>query len=95
MDERTDDPSEGQEQPRPELPDLGMMAKRAGEYVAVWEQAAGRLVNSEYHSEDFVDDWFTCWGKWVRDTTAVATMGWNALVAGGAAAQQAGGGDDA
>jgi hypothetical protein len=27
--------------------------------VTLWESAAVRLVNAEYHSEDLIDDWFT------------------------------------
>jgi hypothetical protein len=38
-------------------------------------------VNADYRSEDLVDDWFTCWGKWVRDSTAMAALTWKRFVA--------------
>jgi hypothetical protein len=77
------------------IPDVGLLAQRAGEYFTVWESAAARLVNAEYHSEDLIDDWFTCWGKWVRDSTALATIGWRAWVAEGQATRRQDGANDA
>ena len=61
--------------------DMEAMASRASEYVEVWERAANRMVNADYRSEDLVDDWFTCWGKWVRDSTAMAALTWKRFVA--------------
>jgi hypothetical protein len=61
--------------------DLEAMASRASEYVEVWERAANRMVNADYRSEDLIDDWFTCWGKWVRDSTAVTALTWKRFVA--------------
>jgi hypothetical protein len=78
-----------------EFPDVSLLAERAGEYLAVWESAAARLVNAEYHSEDLVDDWFTCWGKWVRDSTALVTIGWKTWLAEGAATRGQNGANDA
>jgi hypothetical protein len=46
------------------------------QYIDVWESAASRLVAQEYHAEDLVDDWFSWWGKWMRDSTAFATLVW-------------------
>jgi hypothetical protein len=77
------------------IPDVGLLAQRAGEYLAVWESAAARLVNAEYHSEDLIDDWFTCWGKWVRDSTALATIGWKAWVVEGQATRRQDGANNA
>jgi hypothetical protein len=54
------------------------MSGRLNEYVDVWERAASRLVNDEYHAEDLLDDWFTLWGKWVRDSTAATALAWRA-----------------
>jgi hypothetical protein len=54
------------------------MSGRLNEYVDVWERAASRLVKDEYHAEDLLDDWFTLWGKWVRDSTAASALAWRA-----------------
>jgi hypothetical protein len=54
------------------------MSGRLNEYVEVWERAASRLVKDEYHAEDLLDDWFTLWGKWVRDSTAATALAWRA-----------------
>ena len=58
--------------------DPALLAGRLDEYRQLWEQTARRLVHEEYHAEDLIDDWFTLWGKVVRDTTAMAAMSWRA-----------------
>jgi hypothetical protein len=57
-----------------------MAARRAAEYAELWEHTMTRLANSEYHSEDLLDDWFSWWGKLVRDTTASAAWAWRGFV---------------
>ncbi len=52
--------------------------RRLAEYVELWESAMSRMADADYHSEDLVDDWFTWWGKCVRDSTAVAALSWQA-----------------
>lgn len=49
---------------------------RTEEYVQLWEGAAAKLKNSTYRSEDLIDDWFSFWGKAIRDTTAGAALLW-------------------
>ena len=53
---------------------------RTEEYVQLWEGAAGKLKDSSYRSEDLLDDWFSFWGKAVRDMTAGAALLWTAGV---------------
>jgi hypothetical protein len=53
---------------------------RTEEYVQLWEGAAAKLKNSSYRSEDLIDDWFSFWGKAIRDTTAGAALLWTAGV---------------
>lgn len=64
------------------IPDEGAdparLAGRLDEYRQLWERAAHRLVNEDYHAEDLVDDWFALWGKVVRDATALAAVSWQA-----------------
>ena len=51
---------------------------RTEEYIQLWEGAAAKLKNSTYRSEDLIDDWFSFWGKAIRDTTAGAAFLWTA-----------------
>lgn len=51
---------------------------RTQEYVQLWEGAAAKLKDSSYRSEDLIDDWFSFWGKAIRDTTAGAALLWTA-----------------
>jgi hypothetical protein len=53
---------------------------RTEEYVRLWEGAAAKLADSSYRSEDLIDDWFSFWGKAIRDTTAGAAFLWTAGV---------------
>ena len=53
---------------------------RTEEYVQLWEGAAAKLKDSSYRSEDLIDDWFSFWGKAIRDTTAGAAFLWTAGV---------------
>ena len=53
---------------------------RTEEYVQLWEGAAAKLKDSSYRSEDLLDDWFSFWGKAVRDMTAGAALLWTAGV---------------
>lgn len=53
---------------------------RTEEYVQLWEGAAAKLKDSSYRSEDLIDDWFSFWGKAIRDTTAGAALLWTAGV---------------
>jgi hypothetical protein len=55
-----------------------LAAERLGEYVELWQSATAKLLRSEYHAEDLIDDWFTWWGKVLRDTTAAMTVVWGA-----------------
>lgn len=57
-------------------PTPAMLAGRLDEYRQLWERAATRLAHDEYHAEDLVDDWFSWWGKVVRDTSALAALAW-------------------
>jgi hypothetical protein len=64
---------------RPDLPDLpGLVAQRLQEYGELWEGAAAKLRSSSYRSEDLLDDWFSFWGKAVRDMTAGPALWWGA-----------------
>ena len=77
-------------------PELVRLATgRMEEYAQLWEGAAAKFSDSSYRSEDLIDDWFTCWGKWVRDSTALATVGWKAWVAEGVAGRPKDGTNDA
>ena len=70
---------EHQEPGRDEVANASELAwRRMTEYVDLWEQAASKLSRSEYHADDLLDDWFTLWAKWVRDTSAAATVLWSA-----------------
>ena len=51
---------------------------RMEEYAQLWEGAAAKLRDSSYRSEDLLDDWFTFWGKAVRDVTAAGALWWTA-----------------
>jgi len=51
-----------------------LAARRMTEYVELWESAMSRMAASDYHSEDFVDDWFAWLGKCMRDSTAMTTL---------------------
>ncbi len=53
---------------------------RTEEYVQLWEGAAAKLKDSSYRSEDLLDDWFSFWGKAIRDMTAGAAVLWTAGV---------------
>lgn len=53
-----------------------MAAERLTGYVDVWERSVRRLADGNYHSEDLVEDAFTLWGKWVRDSMAAAALTW-------------------
>ena len=53
---------------------------RTEEYVQLWEGAAAKLKDSSYRSEDLLDDWFSFWGKAIRDMTAGAALLWTAGV---------------
>jgi hypothetical protein len=63
---------------RPAPEPAALLSGRITEYVDIWERAASRLVRTEYHAEDFLDDWFRLWGKWMRDLTATAALTWRA-----------------
>ena len=79
--ERDDDPSTAAASDRfDEI--SGLAARRATEYVELWESMMAKLASSDYHSDDLVDDWFTWWGKWVRDSTAAAALTWRTYGAG-------------
>jgi hypothetical protein len=70
MADRLDDSHDG-------WPDLVRLATaRTQEYVQLWEGAAAKLKDSSYRSEDLIDDWFSFWGKAIRDTTAGAALLW-------------------
>jgi hypothetical protein len=61
--------------------DLARLATaRTEEYVQLWEGAAAKLKDSSYRSEDLLDDWFSFWGKAIRDMTAGAALLWTAGV---------------
>jgi hypothetical protein len=55
-----------------------LVTQRLEEYVELWEDAAAKLRDSSYRSEDLLDDWFRLWGKAVRDMTAGAALLWGA-----------------
>jgi hypothetical protein len=55
-----------------------LAARRLTEYVELWESVMARMADSQYHSEDLVDDWFSWWGKVARDSTAAAAFAWRA-----------------
>jgi hypothetical protein len=57
-------------------PETSPIGRRVNEYVDIWEKAASRLLAADYHAEDLVDDWFTWWGKWARDSAAAVTVAW-------------------
>lgn len=57
-----------------------LAAARTEEYVQLWEGAAAKFKDSSYRSEDLIDDWFTFWGKAIRDMTAGAALLWTAGV---------------
>jgi hypothetical protein len=60
--------------------DVGsVMAERAAAYVELVERAGRRLLEDDYRSEHLVDDWFTWVGMCLKDTVAVATLGWRSL----------------
>lgn len=71
--------------PSPEAGDpiaaAAQMSRRLNEYVDVWERALARLVDADYHAEDLIDDWFSLWGKWVRDITAATALTWSSATA--------------
>jgi hypothetical protein len=70
MADRSDDSQDGWR-------DLVRLATaRTQEYVQLWEGAAAKLKDSSYRSEDLIDDWFSFWGKAIRDTTAGAALLW-------------------
>lgn len=72
MADRLDDSQDG-------WPDLVRLATaRTQEYVQLWEGAAAKFKDSSYRSEDLIDDWFSFWGKTIRDTTAGAAFLWTA-----------------
>jgi hypothetical protein len=56
----------------------GMAARRMREYGELWDDAAGKLRDASYRSEDLLDDWFRFWGKAVRDMTAGSALLWGA-----------------
>ena len=59
--------------------DLGpLLARRAAEYLDLWEGAVAKLTASSYRSEDLLDDWFRLCGMSVRDMTACAALMWRA-----------------
>ena len=56
--------------------DIGtFVAARAAQYLDLVERAGRRLLDDDYHSEDFVEDWFTGLGMVVRDTISATTVG--------------------
>ena len=59
---------------------IRLATARTEEYVQLWEGAAAKLKDSTYRSEDLIDDWFSFWGKAIRDTTAGAALLWTAGV---------------
>ncbi len=71
-----------------------MAARRVTEYVEVWERAVSRMASSEYHAEDLLDDWFSLWGKAVRDSAATAAWLWRGYRDDAAAPSAEAGADD-
>jgi hypothetical protein len=78
-----DDPGDPDERDpagrRPNPDPTALATARLGEYVELWERVVGKMTRADYHSEDLIDDWFTWWGKCVRDVTAASAMAWSAL----------------
>jgi hypothetical protein len=72
-----------------------VLAGRLAQYTSLWERAGQRLLKDDYHAEDLVEDWFTWWGMWVRDSAAAATLGWRTVTKDAAAADDINGGPDA
>ena len=56
-----------------------LLGRRLNEYVEVWDRGVSKLLNSSYHAEDLLDDWFTIWGKAVRDSTTAVAATWQAF----------------
>lgn len=52
---------------------------RMTQYVERWESAMSKMAASDYHSEDFVDDWFSFLGGMMRDATAAGALSWQLL----------------
>jgi hypothetical protein len=55
-----------------------LAAGRMEEYAQLWEDAAAKLKDASYRSEDLLDDWFKFWGKAIRDMTAGTAFLWTA-----------------
>jgi hypothetical protein len=65
----------------PPLRDIGtLVAARTAQYLDLVERAGRRLMEDDYHSEDFVEDWFTGLGMVVRDTISATTVGWRTVL---------------
>lgn len=67
---------DGPEEPAVNLDQL--MARRAGEYLRLWQRAATKFSTSSYRSADLLDDWFSWYGMVVRDATAATALLWTA-----------------
>lgn len=55
-----------------------LLARRAAEYLRLWQRAAAKFSTSSYRSADLIDDWFTWYGMAVRDGTAATALLWTA-----------------
>lgn len=55
-----------------------MVNRRLQAYGELWEGAATKLRDSSYRSQDLLDDWFSFWGRAVRDMTAGTALLWGA-----------------
>ena len=61
------------DEPGPE--DLAaLVGRRLGRYVDLWDSANSKLSAGTYHADDLVDDWFRWVGLVAQDTTAAATL---------------------
>jgi hypothetical protein len=56
-----------------------LWGRRLNEYVEVWDRGVSKLLSSSYHAEDLLDDWFSLWGKAVRDSTTAMAATWQAF----------------
>jgi hypothetical protein len=67
-----------------EQPDLErLIARRAAEYLQLWQRAATKFSTSSYRSADLIDDCFSWYRMAVRDATAASawlwTSSWNGI----------------
>jgi hypothetical protein len=67
---------------------------RMTQYVERWESAMAKMAASDYHSEDFVDDWFSLLGGMMRDATAAGALSWRMLTGTARRAEGAGAADE-